>query len=90
MRYCLLCIALAAPLAHGQPTAAAAEEAPIDALKREYLRCSDAALAGQLGTGAIRHCSEVYEELKRRAFGGDFLRLLAWSSAQSGAQRTGN
>jgi hypothetical protein len=34
-------------------------------------------------------CSVVYEELKQRAFGGDFHKLLAWSKAQPPALNTG-
>jgi hypothetical protein len=38
-------------------------------------------------TGSVAACSVVYEELKRRAFDGDFDRFLAWSRAQpNGAQ----
>lgn len=85
MKYCLpLCVALAAPLAHGQLP----RDLPVDELKRAYLSCSDAALGGRLGNGAIQQCSEVYEELKRRAFDGDFERLLAWSRALPAGKRT--
>lgn len=59
----------------------------IDELKALYLRCNGAALQGRLGSAEIGQCSIVYEELKRRAFDGDFDRLLAWSRAQS-AMRT--
>ena len=88
MRYGLLCIALIAPLAYGQSTGGPREEARIEALKQAYLRCSDAALSGRLHTGGVQYCSEIYEELKERAFEGDFLRLLAWSRAQADARRT--
>jgi hypothetical protein len=30
-------------------------------------------------TGGIMECSEIYEDLKQRDFGGDFGRLRAWS-----------
>ena len=56
--------------------------ASIDQLKRAYLGCSREALDGGLSKPGIMHCSIVYEELKRRAFDGDFDRLLAWSRAQ--------
>lgn len=59
----------------------------IGELKALYLRCSDAALQGRLASAEIGQCSIVYEELKRRAFDGDFDRLLAWSRAQA-AMRT--
>lgn len=87
MKYGLpLCLALAMPLAHGQ----AVHDLSVDELKHAYLSCSEAALAGRLPTGAIQVCSEVYEQLKQRAFGGDFLALLAWSSAQPVATRDRN
>ncbi len=88
MRYdLLLCVAFTATLAHGQPPETAAEDARIEKLKRAYLSCSEAALRGRLQTGAVQQCSVIYEELKWRAFGGDFLRLFAWSRAQAGGQR---
>jgi hypothetical protein len=79
-----LCLALAVPLAQAQPP----KDLPVDELKRVYLSCSDAALDRRLGNGGIQYCSMIYEELKRRAFDGDFERLLAWSRAQPDAQRT--
>ena len=84
----LLCFALSWTPAHGEPPEAADEEARIEMLKRAYLSCSDAALRGRLQTGAVQQCSVIYEELKWRAFGGDFLRLFVWSRAQADRQRT--
>lgn len=82
MKYCLpLCFALAAPLAHGEPP----KDPSVEELKRAYLSCSDAALGGRLNNGGIQQCSVVYEELKQRAFDGDFERLLAWSKGQPAA-----
>jgi hypothetical protein len=63
--------------AHAQPLGAA--EMPIDILKTVYLECERAAVGGALGSSEVMQCSVVYEELKRRAFGGDFRRLKAWS-----------
>lgn len=54
----------------------------VDVLKEIYLNCERAAVRGDLDTGAIMRCSEVYEDLKRRAFGNDFKRLKAWADAQ--------
>lgn len=85
----LLLIALTLPAAHSQSLDAELKEVPIDELKRVYLSCDRAADSGQLNTGGIMYCSMVYEELKRRAFGGDFARLLAWSRAQPSARNTG-
>jgi hypothetical protein len=56
-------------------------EGPIGALKQAYLACNDAALQRALGGGEAAICSVIYEALKRRAFDGDFQRLLAWSRA---------
>lgn len=61
----------------------------VDELKRIYLACGRAAESGRLETAGIMQCSIVYEALKRRAFGGDFARLLAWSRAQTSARSTG-
>jgi hypothetical protein len=51
----------------------------IDALKTAYLACDQAAVEGRLSGAAVMQCSVIYEELKQRAFGGDFEKLLAWS-----------
>jgi hypothetical protein len=56
---------------------------PIDQLSSTYLSCSSAATSGRLDTAAIMQCSVAYEVLKRRAFGGDFEKLLAWSKART-------
>ncbi|MCL4799280.1 MAG: hypothetical protein KJ025_06810 [Burkholderiales bacterium] len=71
-----------APAAHAESRAAAPEDLRIDELKRVYLSCNSAALRGRLDTAAVRQCSVVYEALKRRAFDGDFGKLLAWSRTQ--------
>lgn len=76
-------IALIAATAHAQPPAPAAM--PVEVLKDTYLECERAAVGGELGTFEIMHCSVVYEELKRRAFGGDFMRLKAWADRQLAA-----
>jgi len=75
----LLLVALAAPAAHGQSSRAAPKGAAIDELKRAYLSCDRAAMNGRLQSAAVMQCSIIYEELKRRAFGGNFESLLVWS-----------
>lgn len=82
----LVAIALAAPIAHGHSHSGEFEGVPIAELKRVYLSCDRAATGGRLNSAAIMQCSIVYEELKKRAFGGDFGKLLAWSRAQSSVQ----
>lgn len=64
--------------------------AAIDKLKEAYLACNRDASSGGFNRAGIMRCSMIYEELKQRAFGGDFLRLLEWSSAQSPAQNAGD
>jgi hypothetical protein len=58
----------------------------IRALKLAYLRCEQAAQTGRLQTSAIAHCSLVYDELKDRAFDGDYARLRAWYQPIAKAQ----
>ncbi|HSG40563.1 MAG TPA: hypothetical protein VLE27_13055 [Thermoanaerobaculia bacterium] len=48
-------------------------------LRAAYLACERAATAERMDTGGVMECSAIYEELKRRVFGGDFGRLRAWS-----------
>ena len=94
--------ALVAPLLTGSSTAsgesldggrianqriAQAASVSIDELKRLYLSCSDEALSGTLSFEEILRCSVVYEELKQRAFGGDYDKFRAWSSTQPAEPR---
>ena len=51
----------------------------IEDLKSAYLQCERAAVSSKLATGDIMFCSVIYEELKQRAFGGEFTRLKAWA-----------
>jgi hypothetical protein len=59
--------------------APARAEMPIERLKRAYLECERAAVNGRLATDEIMLCSVLYQELKQRAFDGDFQRLKAWA-----------
>jgi hypothetical protein len=63
----------------GRPTAIATPED----LRATYLECDRLAMTTLLGAGTAATCSLVYEELKRRVFGGDFHRLWAWSRQQT-------
>ena len=85
----LMFAALLAFAAHGNTIDGERFDASVDALKRAYLACDRSAMRGQLSSGGIMHCSMVYEELKRRAFGGDFDKLLAWSNSQQPASQIG-
>jgi hypothetical protein len=68
----------------GRPGNEPFEHLTTDELKRLYLQCS-ATSFDRLGSGGVAYCSVAYEELKRRAFGGDFAKLLAWSRTQPDA-----
>lgn len=85
----LMLIASATPMAHSLSLDDEKKRVPIEELKRVYLSCDREAISGQLSAGGIMNCSIVYEELKRRAFGGDFDKFLAWSSAKPSEQQTG-
>lgn len=62
------------------------EAAPHEQLKEVYADCANESEARLLGSGEAAVCSIVYETLKRRVFGGDFEKLLAWSRAQRASQ----
>ena len=78
----------AAPTSDSDSLDAKPDAMPVDELKRVYLSCNRAAMGSQLDTPGIMQCSVVYEQLKLRAFGGDFEKLRAWSKAQSSIQKT--
>lgn len=67
----------------GQATEAAPKALPLAELKAFYLDCDRLAMTRLLAPGEAAICSTAYEELKQRAFNGDFARLLAWYRAQS-------
>lgn len=54
----------------------------VDELKTAYLACDDAALTSRLTHSDVMRCSVLYEQLKLRAFDGDFDKLHAWSKAR--------
>lgn len=67
-----------ASLACGAP--ADAETMPsIDELKRSYVDCERRALLERIPSDEIMQCSVVYEDLKRRAFDGNWIKLWQWS-----------
>ena len=65
-------------------------ERPVDALKRLYLVCDRAAMNGTLNAGGAAFCSTIYEDLKRRVFGGDFEKLTQWAKTQQAMQNVGD
>jgi hypothetical protein len=56
-------------------------EVAIDDLKGAYIACERADAASELRMDDIIRCSIIYEELKQRAFGGDFLSVRKWYEA---------
>jgi hypothetical protein len=55
---------------------------PIEELKGVYVGCEQAAAANRLDGDDVMYCSLVYEELKERAFGGEFRRIKSWLDRQ--------
>ncbi|MEX0954101.1 MAG: hypothetical protein WDZ83_02685 [Rhizobiaceae bacterium] len=55
----------------------------IDKLKGVYLGCEQAAKSGRLNGGDVMYCSLVYEELKEKAFEGEFRRIKSWLDLRS-------
>lgn len=76
----LLCWVATQPVA--QPAAAGAGLRSIEHLKAIFLACDRLSAAAVLPPHQVRSCSTAAEELKLRAFEGDFERLLAWWRAQ--------
>ena len=72
----------------GVRAADAAEPSPInsmsvDELKDAYLACEHAAKNSRLNGGDVMYCSLIYEELKERAFEGEFIRIKSWLDLRS-------
>lgn len=78
VRQRIFSLAVLASLACGAP--ADAETMPsIDALKRAYIDCERRALVQRIPADEIMQCSVVYEDLKRRAFDDNWIKLWQWS-----------
>ena len=77
-------LTLMAASAYAQ-SSATGSDLTTEELKTAYLGCDRQANAGELDTGGIMQCSIFYEELKRRAFDGDFRSMKAWSDTQGSA-----
>lgn len=72
-------VALASAIASTDPgNADPARDTAVDTLKETYIECERRAMLEALPEGEIARCSEVYEDLKLRAFGGDWIRLRKW------------
>ncbi len=81
----ILCTALSSVTAFGQSESSGREQLTVAELKTIYLDCDRSAIRGLLGDAEVKACSVVYEELKKRAFDGDFDKFLVWSRAQNSA-----
>jgi len=66
----------------GQAQRSDLKDTPTEALKRLYLSCHREATRARMDREVIMQCSVVYEELKRRAFQGDFEKLNHWARSQ--------
>jgi len=55
---------------------------PEDELKSRFLQCEGSVMRTSLGWNDVALCSIAYQVLLERAFGGDFLALLAWWRSQ--------
>lgn len=81
----ILCAALFSAPAFGKSESSDKKQLTVAELKAIYLNCDRDAMRGILGAAEMGACSMVYEELKKRAFDGDFERFLVWSQAQGSA-----
>jgi hypothetical protein len=72
---------LVAASAAGQAQRSDLKDTPTEALESLYLFCHGEAIRGRLAREAIMQCSVVYEELKWRAFEGDFEKLNHWAKS---------
>lgn len=77
---------LFAVTAFGKSDATDGKSLTVAELKAMYLDCDGRAMRGSLTSSEVGVCSIVYEELKRRAFNGDFDKFLAWSRTQNNVQ----
>jgi len=59
---------------------------PFAGLKQTYLACERRALDDRMPAPDAAKCSQVYEELKAVAFGGDWLRVRDWSMRALGVR----
>ena len=55
------------------------EEMSVEMLKRAYLNCETHAQGAAISVDKITKCSVIYEQLKEREFGGNWILLREWS-----------
>lgn len=68
--------------AFAQAPDAYTESQSIQALKATYLACDRATSASRMDPSVAGQCMSVSDELMRRAFEGDFDRLIVWWRAE--------
>ena len=81
----LVTLALSSPSRAGPATQVALRQLSVAELKAVYLGCERSAMRTLLGPGDAASCSIAFEELKRRAFDGDFENFLKWWRSQTHA-----
>lgn len=94
-----LAAALPAPRSHAQVDPGRLDAVSIEWLKATYLACDRITRAQRVPAAIAERCGEIADQLRLRAFGGDFERLIAWweaerrvgeaaATAAAGAERT--
>ncbi len=79
----VVCTSLFSPAGYAQSEKDEGKPLTVAELKTIYLDCNARAMRGSVTGGEAAVCSVVYEELKKRAFDGDFEKFLAWSRTQT-------
>lgn len=51
---------------------------PVAEMEKAYWDCEFAAVEGHISLDSAAACSEIYEHLKKRKFGGQFTNFLLW------------
>lgn len=62
-------------------SAHALSEMPLSKIEEAYWQCDYNSTKSLITFGDAEICSHVYEELKARKFGGDFIKLNEWWKA---------
>lgn len=78
----VLPLVLVSPMVVAQASRVNLDASPVDELKRVYLACAHTSTHTVLDVTTAANCAAVGDELKHRAFGGDFESLIAWWHSQ--------
>lgn len=78
----MVALPLLASPARGDPNRIAAETLQVDALKAAYLACDRDTSRDRMEPATASRCMAISSVLMRRAFEGDFDRLIAWWRAE--------